>query len=119
MLNIGGANTVCQRSHRAMSRGVRITADNCHARQGRTLLWTHDMNNTLPLIIKRYFGYLVFRTIIIKSLQLNARYLVFNAGKALSPFTGLGGDIMIRHCNVGTDSPGLAPREPEPFKSLR
>ena len=52
MLNFRGANTKSKCAKGAMSRCVRISAHNRHARLSNTKLWSNNVNNSLILIAK-------------------------------------------------------------------
>ena len=56
MLHFRGADAEGQRAHRAMGGGVRIAANDGHARQGNPLLRPHDMHNALTRIQQRKIG---------------------------------------------------------------
>ena len=56
VLHFGGTNTMCQCTKGTMSRSMGVTTDNCHTRQGRTLLRSNNMNNSLANIIHFKFS---------------------------------------------------------------
>ena len=50
VLDVGGADALRQCTERAVRRGVRIAADDRHARQRRALLRTDDVHDALTTI---------------------------------------------------------------------
>ena len=55
MFNVGGADAKRQRSESTVRARVRVTADNCHARQGGALFRAYDMNDTLARVVNAEF----------------------------------------------------------------
>ena len=50
-LHLGGSDAESHGTHRAMRGGVRVAADDCHARQGESPLRSDDVDDTIPFVI--------------------------------------------------------------------
>ncbi len=72
MLDFGGADANRQRAERAMGGGVRIAADDGHARQDRTLFRPDDMHDALAGIGHGEFGDAELGAIMFQSFHLQA-----------------------------------------------
>ena len=80
MLDLGSADAECQRAERAVGRGVRITTDDGHAGLGESLLRPDHMNDALADIVHGEIGNTEIGSILGKRLDLNAGFLVGDAG---------------------------------------
>ncbi len=83
MLDLGRADTMCQSAECAMGGGMAVTADDGHARQGKTLFRADDMDDALADVL---FG-IVFDAevggVLRERLDLNAAFLVLDAFVAI------------------------------------
>ena len=97
-----------------MGRGVRITADDGHARLGEALLRPDHMDDALTDIVHGEIGYTEIGGVLGKRLDLNARLLVGDAGGAIGCRDVVVGDGKgaVRRAN---GPPGIA----QAFEGLR
>ena len=102
VLDFRSTNTVREAGKRTMGRGVRITADHSHARQGCTLLRPDHVDNTLALVIHAEIGQTISFGIVVQGFDLQPRDRVSN------PVGTIGGRyIMVGNHQVGGIAPWL------------
>ena len=114
MLDLGGADTMGQRSERAVGGGVAVAADDGHAGLGPTLFGTDDVHNALADIIHVIKLDPEVCRVLPEFLDLDARLFVLDA---LGPIH-VGWHVVIWHGNGlarCTDTPA---RHPQPFERL-
>src|SRR5690554_2100251 len=116
MLNFRRADTMSKTTKSAVRRGMGITTNNTHSRKCGALFGANNMNNALALIPDIKLKDAVFVAVLVEGFNLNAGHWVDNAIKAL--LTICRWHVMIRHCQIGTDTPGLSPRQAKPGKRL-
>src|SRR5690606_9019493 len=78
VLDLGGADAVCQRAKRAVCRGVRVTADDGHAGEGETLLRADDVNDALTDVVLGVILDAEVTGVLRERLDLNAAFLVLD-----------------------------------------
>ncbi len=118
MLDLGSADTVGQGAEGAVGRGMGVTTDNGHARQGRALLRADDVHDALAHVIHLEFGDAIFIAIIVEGLDLQARHLVGDRRDTAFAFRG-GRHVVVGGGNDRVDPPRLAPGQLETFERLR
>ena len=77
-LHLARADTESHRSHRTVSRSMRITAHNCHTRQSQSTFRTHHMDNSISLIHHTEMLQTEVLGILSQSIDLGFRDRVFN-----------------------------------------
>ena len=97
-------------SKRAVRRGMRITADNRHAGQRRTLLGAYYMNDTLPNIVHVHFKNAELVTVIVERRHLNLRDGIKDAVDTSATLGCSRRDIVIGSRKVSIRSPRLTSR---------
>ena len=119
VLNLGCTDAVRQCTKGAMGRGVRITADNRHTRQGRALLRADNVHDALTHVVHLEFENAEVIAVLIQRSDLNARHFIGDSVQATLAL-GLGGrHVVIGRGNVGVNAPRLAASQSQPFKRLR
>src|SRR5690606_38582353 len=113
VLDLRGTNTKGQSAHGTVRAGVGVTTNHGHARQGRALLRADNVHNALTHVVHAEFGNAEFFAVGVQGIDLQARDRVFNTVLA-----GGGGDVVVRHSQVGTDAPRLAAGQSQAFKGL-
>ncbi len=114
MLNLGRADTMCERSEGAMGGGMGITTNNGHAWQGEPLFRADDMHDPAPVIGHGKVRHTKFGRVGFKCFHLQT---AFRIGNTLL-------DILGRHVMIG-DGKGcfgtahLAAAGAQTFKGLR
>ncbi len=71
---------MCQGSQRTVGGGMRVAANDCHARQGCALLGSHHMHNALAHVVDGYLYNVKVAAVVVKCLHLQPRHLVANTG---------------------------------------
>ncbi len=119
MLDLGGADTVGQRTEGAVGGSVRVTANHGHARQCRALLRADHVDDALTHVVHLEFEDAEIVAVLVQRLHLNARNLVGN-GLQTTLALALGGrHVVVRGGDVGVDAPRLAIGQAQPFEGLR
>ena len=114
MFDLARANAVRQGTKGAVGRGVRVAADDCHARQGGALLGANHMNNALALVAHLELGDAEAIAVGIERVDLQTRNGVCNALGAVGR-----GNVVITHGQVGGKAPHFATGCLQAIKSLR
>jgi hypothetical protein len=118
MLDLRSADAVRQRPEGAMGRGVAVAADHGHARQGRTLFRSDDMNNAVTDVVHLEFSDAVLVAIVVEGLHLQTRNRVGNGSDTALALRGRR-YVVVRGRDVGINAPRLAPGQTQAFKGLR
>ncbi|MNN71964.1 hypothetical protein D3C81_1879540 [compost metagenome] len=79
MLDLGGSNPEGKSCKSAMGGGVRVAADNAHARQCGSLFRTDDVEDALARVRHGEFGEAEFGAVAVESLYLLACHFVNDA----------------------------------------
>ena len=117
MLHFRRADTMSQTAKSAVSRSMRITADNAHARQRRTLLRPNHVHDALALILDLELENPEFVTVLVQRLHLSAGHRIHNAVDTFVTIRGR--NVMIRSGNIGINPPRLAASQTKALKGLR
>ncbi len=113
VLNFRSADTKGQGTYRTVRAGVRVTTNHGHARQGSALLGANNVHNALTHIVHAELGNAKFFAVGVQGINLQTRDRVCNTVLA-----GGGGNVVVRHSQVGTDAPRLAAGQCQTFKGL-
>ena len=103
----------------AVRRGVGVPANYRHTRQGRALLRTYHVHNSLPRIIDLKLHDIEVLAVLVQCLHLQAGHRISNRCYTAAALLPLGGNVVIGHRQVRIASPRLATGEAQPLKSLR
>ena len=112
--DLGRADAPGQTRERTMGGGMRIAADDGHARQRGTLLGPDDMHDALALVGNIKVRDALLARIRIQGFHLQTGNRVGDAGAAIG-----GGHVVIDHGQISRNPPGLASGELEPVEGLR
>ena len=108
-----------QSAQRTVSRGVRITADDGHARQRCTLLRANHVHDTLTDIVHIQLCDTKAFAVVIQGFYLDTRDRINDPFQALATLRLGGRNVVVRRCQIGIRSPRLAPGQSQPLKGLR
>ncbi len=114
MLDFRCADAECQRTKRAMGRGVRIPANHGDTRQRETLFGTNNVHDTLADIAHRQIFDAEFFCVGFECCDLNGRFRIGDASRAIG-----GGHIVIGHGQRHFGAAHFAARHAQTFKRLR
>lgn len=115
MLDLGGADAVCQRAEGAVRRRVAVAADDGHAGQGEALFWADDVDDALALVACRIIFDAEFGGIGGQRFHLNAAFLVLDAEMAI----GRGRNVMVDDGERLFRRANLATGHAQAFERLR
>ncbi len=107
-----------QGAESTVGRGVGVTTDHGHARQGGALLRADHVDDALAHVVHLEFDNAVFIAVVVEGLHLEAGNLV---GDRFDPALALrrGRYVVVRGGDVGIDAPWLAPGQTQAFEGLR
>ena len=117
MLHLGRTDTEGQCAHRAMRRGMRVTANNRHTRQGRALLRADDVYDALANVVDFELGDTEGIAVFVQSLDLQARHGVGDARIALRTLGRR--HVVVTHRQISIDAPHGTVVNRQAFKCLR
>src|SRR5579863_2021922 len=99
MLHLAGADTERERAKSSVSRGMAVTADDCHARLRKTLFGPYDVHDALVRAVRTVKGNAEIAAVLFELIDLRGGNLVQDRQTAI-----VGGDAVIsgRDGEVGT-----------------
>ena len=118
MLNLRGADAVRQCTKCAVGGGMRVAADNGHARQGCALLRADNVNDALTHVIHLEFEDAEVVTVLIQGFHLNARHFIRDGFQTALALCLGSRHVVIRGRDIGVDAPRFAASQSQPFKRL-
>ena len=109
---------MCQRTKGAVGRGVRVTTDHRHARQGCALLRTNHVDDALAHVVHLEFEDAEGVAVLVQGFDLDARDFIRDGFQTALTLSLGGRHVVIRGGDVGVDAPGFAASQSQPFKRL-
>ena len=113
VLDFGSPDAECQRTDRAVGRGVRIAANHSHSGQGRALLRTNDVHDPLAQVVHAEFGHAVLFALGVQRIDLKLRDGIRDAVDAVGR-----GYVVVGDRKVGVQAPEFATGQFQPFEGL-
>ena len=104
-----------QRAEGAVGRGMAVTADDGHPRQGPALFRPDDMHDALPHVRHRIVDHPEITRVLVERLDLNPAFLVVDVG--LTPRRG--GHVVVGHGDGLFGRAHLAVGQAQAFERLR
>ena len=114
VLHFGGADSKCDRTERAVCRGVRIAANHRHARQNNPLLRPDDMNHALAIVAERKKRHAGGGRVISQRVDLRLGDRIGNIHPVL-----VGRHVMVHGGERAVRTANFTAREAEAFEGLR
>ena len=114
VLDLARADAMGERAERAVGRGVRVAADDGHARQRRALLRADDVDDPLAAIVHLELGDAVAIAVGVERVDLQARDRIGDAVRAIGRR-----HVVVADGEVGRQAPHLAPGQLEALERLR
>ena len=113
VFDLGGADAERQRAKGAVRGGVRIAADDGHARQGGALLGTHHVHHALTFVAHGVFGDAEFGAVAVQGFDLQP-----GDGIGDAPIAVLGRHVVVGGGQVRAGAPGLAAAQSQALERL-
>ena len=113
MLDLAGTDTKGERAKGAVGGGVRVPADDDHARERQPLLWTDDVDDALADVVHREEGDAGGAAVFLQGLDLLGADQV---GNRFVPIGG--GHVVVRHGDSRQRTSRFAASELQALKRL-
>ena len=113
MLDFRSPDAESQGANGTVRRSMRIAANHRHSRQGCALLRADHVHDPLTQVVHAEFGHAVLVAIGVQGIDLKFRDRIRNAVDPVGRR-----HVVIRHRQVGVQTPELAPSELQTFKGL-